>query len=216
VRYQLLGSLQVAHDGRWIDPGTPKQRAVLAALLLAAGGVMSVDRLIDSVWGDDVPGSATASLQAYSSNLRKALRPEGGEPWPIVRQAPGYYLAVADGASVDLVEFTAHCAEARDAVAAGHWAPALTAADAAPVLSRGRLLEDLADHDWVAAEAVRVDELHTECLEHRVTALLAVGRVQGALADATALRAGTVTGSRMLSAHAGVVPGRSGSLVLQL
>ena len=47
---------------------------MLAVLLLARGGVVSVDRLIDAVWGDDVPGSATASLQAYVSNLRRALR----------------------------------------------------------------------------------------------------------------------------------------------
>ncbi|HEY5842318.1 MAG TPA: BTAD domain-containing putative transcriptional regulator [Mycobacterium sp.] len=108
---------------------------------------------------------------------------------PIVRQAPGYYLAVPDGGSVDLVDFTAHCADARDAVGAGDWTGAQTAADAALALSRGRLLEDLADHDWVAAEAVRVDQLRTECLENRVTALLAQGRVPGALADAVTLRA---------------------------
>ena len=107
MRYLLLGPLQVAHDGGRIDLGPPKQRAVLAALLLADGGVVSVDRLIDAVWGDDVPGSATASLQAYISNLRKALRREGGVASPIVRQAPGYYLAVPDDGSVDLVEFTA-------------------------------------------------------------------------------------------------------------
>ncbi len=107
MHYLLLGPLQVAHDGRRVDLGPPRQRAVLAVLLLAGGAVVSVDRLIDAVWGDDVPGSATASLQAYISNLRKALRPEGGVASPIVRQAPGYYLAVPDDGSVDLVEFTA-------------------------------------------------------------------------------------------------------------
>ena len=88
MRYLLLGPLQVVHDGRSIDLGPPKQRAVLAALLLARGAVVSVDRLIDAVWGDEVPASATASLQAYISNLRKALRATEGAATPIVRQAP--------------------------------------------------------------------------------------------------------------------------------
>ncbi len=187
MRYQLLGPLRVEHDGRRIELGPPKQRAVLAVLLLAGGAVVSVDRLIDAVWGDDAPGSAMAGLQAYISNLRKALRSDGAVPSPIVRQAPGYHLALAD--EVDLVEFTRHCLQARDAATAGRWSAVLTAADGALAMRRGPLLEDLADHGWVAAEAVRVDELHTECVEHRVSALLALGRVGEALSDAVALRA---------------------------
>ena len=78
-------------------------------LLLAQGRVVSVDRLIDAVWGDDVPGSATASLQAYVSNLRRALRDGTGSAQmasPIVRQAPGYYLDVAPD-DVDYAAFAA-------------------------------------------------------------------------------------------------------------
>jgi DNA-binding SARP family transcriptional activator len=72
----LLGPLQVVREESEarVDVGPPKQRAVLAVLLLARGRVVSVDRLTDAVWGDDAPGSATASLQAYVSNLRRALR----------------------------------------------------------------------------------------------------------------------------------------------
>jgi DNA-binding SARP family transcriptional activator len=86
VHYRLLGPLQVLRDGSPVDIGPPKQRAALAVLLLADGGVVSVDRLIDAIWGDDVPASATASLQAYVSNLRKALRADDGAvASPIVR-----------------------------------------------------------------------------------------------------------------------------------
>jgi DNA-binding SARP family transcriptional activator len=56
--------------------------------------VVSADRLVDAVWGDEVPGSATASLQAYISNLRKALRADAGAASAIVRQAPGYFLDI--------------------------------------------------------------------------------------------------------------------------
>ena len=174
------------HDGRRVDIGPPKQRAVLAALLLARGAVVSADRLTDAVWGDDVPGSATASLQAYISNLRKALRPEGGAAAPIVRQAPGYYLVADD---VDLTEFTDAAASARSALAATQWREALTAADAALALWRGPLLEDLRDETWVREESVRIDDLRTECREARITALLALGRTAEALSEADALRA---------------------------
>lgn len=189
MHYRLLGPLQVTHGGAPVDIGPPKQRAVLAALLLAHGRVVSTDRLIDAVWGDEVPGSATASLQAYISNLRKALRLDTGAASPIVRQAPGYFLAASTADAVDLIAFTDHCGAARTAIAAGGWHDALAAADAALALWRGPLLEDLRDEEWVRQVAAGIDELRTECRENRVTALLALGRSAEALTDATRLRA---------------------------
>ncbi|WP_308205378.1 AfsR/SARP family transcriptional regulator [Mycolicibacterium insubricum] len=108
MHLQLLGPLQAVVDGRPVELGPPKQRAVLAVLALAGGAVVSADRLIDAVWGDDAPASATAGLHAYISNLRKALRGDSlGSP--IVRQAPGYRLALPADARIDLAEFTASC-----------------------------------------------------------------------------------------------------------
>jgi DNA-binding SARP family transcriptional activator/nucleoside-triphosphatase THEP1 len=184
VRYRLLGPLQVVFGDDVVDIGPPKQRAVLAVLLMARGRVVSTDRLIDAVWGDDAPGSATASLQAYISNLRKALRPAGGVASPIVRQAPGYYL---EALHTDLATFVDGCAAARAAVESGDWRDALTTVDATLALWRGPLLADMPDEDWVREEAGRVDELRTECLEHRVTALLALGKVADAVAQAADL-----------------------------
>ncbi|QEM48257.1 AAA family ATPase [Mycolicibacterium grossiae] len=183
----MLGPLRVARGDVAIDIGPPKQRAVLAVLLLAGGQVVSVDRLIDAVWGDDVPGSATASLQAYVSNLRRALRDDAAEQAsPIVRQPPGYYLDVGS-ATVDVVDFTHACARAAAAVDDGHWAEALAEADAALDLWCGPLLADFHDEPWVAAEATRLRELHRECADARVTALLACGRVPAAVPAAADL-----------------------------
>ncbi len=189
MHYRLLGPLQVTQGAAAVDIGPPKQRAVLAALLLAQGRVVSTDRLIDAVWGDEVPGSATASLQAYISNLRKALRSDTGAASPIVRQSPGYYLAASTADVVDLIAFTEHCVAARAAITAGGWRDALAATDAALALWRGPLLEDLRDEDWVRRESAGVEELRAECRENRVTALLALGRSAEALADAVRLRA---------------------------
>jgi len=193
VRYRVLGPLQVAREGSEVpvDVGPPKQRAVLAALLLARGRVVSVDRLVDAVWGDEVPGSATASLQAYVSNLRRALRggsgsSEAGAATPIVRQSPGYYLAV-DPHDVDLGVFTSAVARAAAAVEAQDWTVALEQSDTAMSLWRGPFLEDLRDRPWVGPEASAVEEMRRDCLDYRITALLAVGRVPLALAVAAQL-----------------------------
>lgn len=188
MRYCLLGPLQVLHGATTVDVGPPKQRAVLAALLLAQGRVVSADRLVDAVWGDETPGSASASLQVYISNLRKALRADTGAASPIVRHAPGYYLDVT-GAHIDLAEFGAGCAAASAAIEAKAWQDALDAADGALALVRGPLLEDLGDQPWVRQESARVEEMRLDCLENRLTALLALGRFGAALADAALLRA---------------------------
>lgn len=184
MRYRLLGPLLVEGS---VDIGPPKQRAVLAVLLLAQGAVVSVDRLVDAVWGDDVPGSALASLQAYISNLRRALR-DSGMASPIVRQLPGYYLDVSSD-DVDAAVFAASCARAADAVETGAWEDALTEAESALALWRGPLLADFADEPWVAAESARAEELRRECRDARITALLALGRTAPALSEAATLAA---------------------------
>lgn len=189
MQFRLLGPLQVTQADSPVDIGPPKQRAVLAVLLLAAGRVVSVDRLIDAVWGDDAPGSATAGLQAYISNLRRALR-DGDQSQvasPIVRQPPGYYLDVEPG-QVDIAVFAAGCAKAAAAIDSGDWDEALTAADDALAWWRGPLLADLSDEPWVADEAARAEQLRSDCLDARITALLALGRVPRALAAVAELR----------------------------
>ncbi|QRY54885.1 AAA family ATPase [Mycolicibacterium septicum] len=184
----MLGPLQVVHAGATVDVGGPKQRTVLALLLLARGRVVSVDRLIDAVWGDDPPASATASLQVYISNLRRALRDGSPVASPIVRQPPGYYLDVPAADAVDVTVFAAGCARAAAAVGRACWTEALTVADETLALWRGDLLSDLGDQDWVTQEAARVRELRTECLDHRITALLALGQVPTAVSAVAELR----------------------------
>lgn len=81
--FNVLGPLQVADGGRTVALGGPRQRAVLALLLLEPNRVVSMDRLLDRLWGDDPPARATGTVQAYVSNLRRALEPQrrSGEPY---------------------------------------------------------------------------------------------------------------------------------------
>ena len=104
MHYRILGPLEVASDQGPVELGSPKQRAVLAALLLEAGRAVATERLIDQIWGDDVPGNVAASLHAYVSNLRRILRDGDRVTSPIVRQPPGYRLDVADNV-IDAREF---------------------------------------------------------------------------------------------------------------
>jgi DNA-binding SARP family transcriptional activator len=177
VEFRLLGPLEAVRDGVSLDLGPPKQRAALAALLLAGGRVVSTDRLIDAVWGFEPPPRALSSLQAYVSKLRSILQTSAGDEVQLIRRAPGYLLQTE---RVDLVEFRQLAEAATVAAADRQWAASEAAAGHALALWRGPLLADLADEEWVASDAVRLEEARALCLETLVTALLGQDRVADA------------------------------------
>lgn len=182
MEFRILGPLRALEADREIELGAPKQRAVLAVLLLDAGRVVSTDRIVAAVWGDDAPPSVAASLQAYLSNLRRLLR-DGAT---IERRAPGYVLE-APGASIDRTGFLEAAASARDAADEADWATAATAAEGALRIWTGPLLADLADETWVAEHAVALEERRADVAELLVTALLGCDRTGDAVAEARRL-----------------------------
>lgn len=187
--YLVLGPLEVRRDGMRVELGPPKQRAVLGALLVARGTVVSVDRLVDTVWPDDPPEAATTSLQAYISNLRRLLRGEAGDRSPIERVAGGYRVDV--GADrLDLAEFLETARAARTAREGGRWDEALATAEAATALWRGELLGgDVDGTGWLAAEALSLREMAAAVGEIHVSSLLADGNTGEALAEIVSARA---------------------------
>ncbi|ORM32882.1 AfsR/SARP family transcriptional regulator [Williamsia sp. 1135] len=189
MRYQLLGPLAAVRtdSGESVDLGSPKQRMVLALLLIHRGTVVSTDRLTDALWGESAPPSAASSLQAYMSNLRRALRSDSAGSSPIRRQTPGYVFDVPAG-DVDVSEFTDAAAAAHRCALAHDWQPALDAADHALSLWRGPLLSGMADEEWVRLEARGLEEIRSDCRENRITALLAVNRIADALVEVATLR----------------------------
>ena len=193
VSFRLLGPLAAFQDAgtpaqHELDLGRPKQRAVLALLLLQRGRIVAADRLIDATWGGEPPPSALASLQAYVSNLRRVLRGQSGTSSPIVRRAPGYVLDVPPDA-VDVDRFAQATQAARAAAEADRWPEALAAAERALAVWQGAVLADLRDEPWVRSEADALEELRTECRELAISASLATGRVAPALVAAQQLRA---------------------------
>ena len=98
MRYGVLGPLEVTGaDGGPLDLGGAKPRALLALLLADAGRVVGVDRIVATLWGDDPPPTATGTLQAYVSHLRRVLEPDRGPreaPAVLLTRAPGYLVRV--------------------------------------------------------------------------------------------------------------------------
>ncbi len=159
MEYALLGPLEVRIDGRTIVVGRGKQRALLAVLALNAGRVVSTDRLIDELWGEDPPATATTALQVYVSRLRKLL----GEG-VIQTRDPGYLVE----GDVDVRQFDRLVSEARRS----------EPEDAAVLLSealslwRGAALCDCG----LPLEAARLEEERVAATEERIEADLTSGR----------------------------------------
>jgi DNA-binding SARP family transcriptional activator len=185
VRIRVLGPVELDMGGRPADIGGPRQRAVLALLLVGRGGVVSVDRMIDQLWRGEPPPRAIASLQAYVSNLRRLLEPDRPQRAPatlLVSRAPGYALRLPADA-VDAWRFEELLRGARRTdPAAG-----LRVIDEALSLWQGPAYAEVADEEWAAPEAARLTELRQVARELSVELTVRVGRASDAVPAAEVL-----------------------------
>lgn len=178
MEFRILGPLTVVHDGRTIDLGAYKQRAVLALLLINSGRVVSLDRLIDQLWSEQPPPRATASLQSYISRLRRILEPDRNPrdaAAVLVTRPPGYSLSVDDTA-VDARRFEALAEEGHSLLEAKTPAAASDVLREALELWRGAALEEFAFEPFAESEIRRLEELRLTVVEDHLTADLALGR----------------------------------------
>jgi predicted ATPase/DNA-binding SARP family transcriptional activator len=180
VRIGLLGPLEVADDaGRPVEVGGARLRALLILLALDAGRVVTAERLIDGVWGDDPPSGAPNALHSLVSRLRRTL------PGLTVESHPaGYRLALAaPGDTVDVIEFDRLAARGQALVADD---PARAADELAAALRlwRGAALADVADADFARGHVSRLTERRLAVIEDHVEARLALGRADVAELEA--------------------------------
>ena len=141
--FGLLGPLQLSVDGTVVPIGTPKQRAVLAFLVMNRNRPMAADSLINAVWGEDAPSEARASLHAYVSNLRRLLTTAGVEGKSMLEKvSPGYRLNIAE-LDVDLGRFIFEKNKGVQAATDGLYNDASRHYIAALTQWRGDVLEDL-------------------------------------------------------------------------
>ena len=169
MEFRVLGSLEVVdHDGP-VALGAPKQRALLAVLLLHRGEPVSSDRLIDEIWGEQPPASANKIVQGYVSNLRKVLG-DGR----LVTQGRGYVLRIEPG-QTDVDRFEALAARGRRALEDGDALTASAVLREALALWRGPPLSDFAYEPFAQPEIARLEEARLAALEDRIDADLASG-----------------------------------------
>jgi DNA-binding SARP family transcriptional activator len=177
VEFRILGPLEV-HDGqRALSLGGTRQRAVLAVLLLHANQVVSSDRLIDELWGEEPPRAAAASLRVFVSDLRKALEPgrrQRGSGQVLLTQPTGYLIRVERG-QLDLERFERLLEEGRRALLGGAIETAGERLREAISLWRGPALADFAYEPFAQPAIARLEELRLNALELRVEADLALG-----------------------------------------
>ncbi|MFD8307932.1 BTAD domain-containing putative transcriptional regulator [Streptomyces sp. NPDC059690] len=166
--------------------GSPKVRTLLAALLLEAGRVVSVDSLKDALWGLAPPASAHASLHNHVARLRRLL----DDPERLRTVPPGYVLRVEQG-ELDVQVFERHVAAARGAHAARNWERVVRECVSALALWRGTPLDGLPADLGGYAYVQRLAEARLLLLEWRYDAELAVGgaRLDGLLPELAALAA---------------------------
>jgi len=169
VRYGILGSLAVWDDDRELPLGGPRQRAVLAILLLRANELVPTEAIVDRLWEERPPATAVKAVQVYVSQLRKALG-EGA-----IETRPSGYLLRLDPGSLDALRFEELLAEGRGLLAGGAPGEAAAVLRRALALWRGPPLADFRYEPFARDAAARLDELRLVALEHRLAADLELG-----------------------------------------
>ena len=165
VEFAILGPLEAREGGEPIPLGGPKQRALLTLLLLEAGRVVSLDRLVDALWEGNPPATAVASLQNFVAQLRKALGPDA-----IETRAPGYLVRL-EPEQLDVAKLRRLVDEAR----ANEPVRRAELLDEALGLWRGEPLAEFRYEAFAREEISRLEEFHLALLEERAEAKLAVG-----------------------------------------
>jgi predicted ATPase/DNA-binding SARP family transcriptional activator len=168
MRVGVLGPFEVAEGDRPLNIASAKQQALVALLALDAGRAVSVDRLIEGLWGDDAPADALNALRHHVSRLRKTIGPS------LVTQASGYLLAVRQE-DVDALQFVRLAGEARAGLHQGNDGAVAATLRSALGLWRGAPLEEFLDQDWARREASRLVELHLAAVEDRFEVDLSMG-----------------------------------------
>lgn len=183
TQFRILGPIEVLLDGRPAALGAPKQRALLALLLVNRRRVVPAEQLVDGLWGGNPPASAVQSLQVYVHGLRRALGSER-----IETAGRGYRAAVAEE-ELDLDRFEHALERGRAALETGRVDDAEEDLRHALAVWRGPVLADLTEETRRAAGADRLEELRLTALELRLDAELASGRHDAVVAELETLTA---------------------------
>jgi DNA-binding SARP family transcriptional activator len=178
MEFRVLGPVEARVEGRSVSVGGPKPKTLLALLAIHAGRVVSLEQLVDAVWGEQPPDQSRSSIYTYVSSLRRAL----GD---VLARSGGGYVLAAELDQVDLHVFTAEVGEGRRALAEGDLEEAAARFAAASDAWRGTPLGG-AQGAWAEGERSRLEELRLGALEDRFDADLAIGRGESLVSELSA------------------------------
>ncbi len=182
VQFGVLGPLQMSVDGALVPLGTPKQRAVLAVLVVNANRPVDVDYLIGAAWDRRPPQGARATLHAYISNLRRLMSSAGIDRSLLANAPPGYRLGIGDN-QYDLGCFRIEKDAGVRAAAAGQFEQASRHMSEALAQWRGPVLEDLRDFQFAETLATALDEEKVLAHTTHAEAEIACGRPHAVIMD---------------------------------
>ncbi len=165
--FRILGELEVNQDGGRVELGSPRQRALIARLLISRGEVVSTDRLVEDLWQGDVP-----TLHVYVSRVRKAL---GDDRTKLQRRGTGYCFSIKPD-ELDASRFERLAAQGRAALARSDAAKAGAVLREALSMWRGSALTEFANESFAQGEAVRLNDLRLATLEQRMWADIELGQ----------------------------------------
>jgi ABC-type transport system substrate-binding protein/DNA-binding SARP family transcriptional activator/streptogramin lyase len=178
LRVDILGPLEVHRGGVPCLLGGRQQRFVLALLALETGHAVSLDRIADALWGDNLPPSYVTTIQTYVFRLREVLEPDRakGDPARVLVSTPGGgYRLELPPETVDAMRFEADVARGRAALEAGDASTAAATLGEALALWRGDVLSDLGDLGPAAPAAQQLGEVRLVAIEDWAAAELALG-----------------------------------------
>jgi basic membrane lipoprotein Med (substrate-binding protein (PBP1-ABC) superfamily)/DNA-binding SARP family transcriptional activator len=173
MEFRVLGSLAAGADRAVTELGPPKQRALLAILLLHPGQIVPADRLINLLWGEGAPRTALHSVEIYVSGLRRALEPLGAAD-VIVTRPPGYLLD-AEPASIDAWRFEHLVREGARRLESGDSERGQATLRRALALWHGPALAEFAYEEFAQLHIRRLNDTHLDAVELLAAAELAAG-----------------------------------------
>lgn len=183
LQIRVLGHTEVICKGRTVAL-PPKQRALLAALVLEAGRMVTIDRLVDVLWGARPPASAVAKVQTHVSALRRVLGQRHVGSGPLHTHSTGYQLKI-DSPWLDLAYFDELSSQAGRDAAEGRYDSASQGYTRALQLWRGRPFGDV-DSAAIEAAAASLEERRLLAVESKAEIDLALGKEATAIADVSA------------------------------
>ncbi|MDV7220134.1 AfsR/SARP family transcriptional regulator [Streptomyces prunicolor] len=193
LRFEVLGPLRAWRGATPLESGPVKRQAVLAALLLRRGAVVSHERLLDAVWGEEPPAGGHKVLPTHVNSLRRVLDPEGTPPAEsVIRSGKGWYRFVVEEVRLDTADLDERGAEALRTVASGDLATAADQLSAAIGLFRGEPLAGLPG-PFARNERQRLEEHRRTFRLERLKCLVLLGRFGDALDDLSGPSASSAT-----------------------